>query len=187
MRSVRHRAVPPGRAKRARMPSRRSLVLGVVLVSAGVLAGYLAASGATGSGAARPQAGATPVKVASRPATPGEVAAAGQANVGKRSLLSHHTVKTRISSHAIMTNKNSGDFVGLTCPIGYTAVSGGAVTGFINLLVSHSAPIKPTGRQRYTPRTWWVAVTNVPIDTHAEDPLPWHPVVNCVNHIRIGR
>ena len=74
--------------------------------------------------------------------------------------------------------------MGLTCPRGYTAISGGAVTGFINLLVSHSAPIKPTGRQRYTPRTWWVAVTNVPIDTDAEDPLPWHPVVNCVNRVR---
>ena len=117
----------------------------------GVLVGYLVAAGATGSGAARPEAGATPVKVASRPATRGEVAAAG---VSKITLLRGQTVKTRISSHAIMTNKNSGDFVGLTCPKGYTAISGGAVTGFINLLVSHSAPIKPTGRQRYTPRTF---------------------------------
>jgi hypothetical protein len=169
------------------MPSRRSLIAGVVLVAAGALAGYLAAAGATGSGAARPQAGMTPVRVASRPATPGEVAAAGLANAGKRSLLGRQTVKTRISSHAITTNKNSGDFVGLTCPRGYVAISGGAVTGFINLLISHSAPIKPTGRQRYTPRTWWVAVTNDPIDHDAEDPLPWHPVVNCVNHVKVGR
>jgi hypothetical protein len=95
-------------------------------------------------------------------------------------------VKTRISRNAITTNENSGDFVGLTCPRGYTALSGGAVTGFINLLISHSAPIKPTGRQRYTPRTWWVAVTNVPVDRNAEDPLPWHPVVNCVNRLKVG-
>jgi hypothetical protein len=182
MSSGRLHTTPHGRTRVAR-PSRRSLIAGTVLVALGVLVGYLAAAGATGSGAARPEAGATPVKVASRPATQGEVAAAG---VSKITLLRGQTVKTRISSHAIMTNKNSGDFVGLTCPKGYTAISGGAVTGFINLLVSHSAPIKPTGRQRYTPRTWWVAVTNDPIDTHAEDPLPWHPVVNCVNHIRIG-
>ncbi|HEY7150225.1 MAG TPA: hypothetical protein VH391_00945 [Solirubrobacterales bacterium] len=183
MRFPRFRPATQVRAK-ARRPSRRSLIAGVVLAAAGVLAGYLAAVGASGSGAARPEAGATPVKVASRPATHGEAAAAA---LGKISLLRRQTVKTRISSHAIMTNKNSGDFVGLTCPRGYTAMSGGAVTGFINLLVSHSAPIKPTGRQRYTPRTWWVAVTNVPIDTHAEDPLPWHPVVNCVNHVRVGK
>jgi hypothetical protein len=166
------------------MPARRLLIAGTVLVGAGILVGYLAAAGATGSGATRPATGATPVKVASRPAMQGEVAAAG---LSKVALLRGQTVKTRISSHAIMTNKNSGDFVGLTCPRGYTAISGGAVTGFINLLISHSAPIKPTGRQRYTPRTWWVAVTNDPIDPDAEDPLPWHPVVNCVNHLRVGR
>jgi hypothetical protein len=185
MRIVRLRTATHGSGEQAPLSSRRSLIAGTVLLAAGILVGYLAAAGATGSGAARPQVGATPVKVASRPATQGEVAAAGLIAT-KRSLLGRQTVKTRISSHAIMTDKNSGDFVGLTCPKGYTAISGGAVTGFINLLVSHSAPIKPTGRQRYTPRTWWVAVTNVPIDTKAENPLPWHPVVNCVNHIRLG-
>jgi hypothetical protein len=167
------------------MRSRRYVVLGVVLVVAGALLGYLAAAGATGSGSARPETGAAPVKVDSRPATRSEAAAAEVAKVsGKLGLRTR--LKTRISSHAIMTNENSGDFVGLTCPRGYTALSGGAVTGFINLLISHSAPIKPTGRQRYTPRTWWVAVTNVPVDRNAEDPLPWHPVVNCVNRLKVG-
>lgn len=164
---------------------RRYVLLGTALMAAGALVGYLAAAGATGSGAQRPEAGATPVTVASRPATRGEAAAAGLAKVAPKLGLKT-TVKTRISSHAIMTNKNTGDFVGLTCPRGYVALSGGAVTGFINLLISHSAPIKPTGRQRYTPRTWWVAVTNVPTDPDAEDPLPWHPVVNCVNKLRVG-
>jgi hypothetical protein len=170
------------------MRHRRYLVLGTVLVAAGALLGYLAAAGATGSGAERATPGATPIRVASRPATRSEAQAAGSAKVAsKRGLLGlKATVKTRISSHAIMTNRNTGDFVGLTCPRGYVALSGGAVTGFINLLVSHSAPIKPTGRQRYTPRTWWVAVTNVPTDPDADDPLPWHPVVNCVNKLKVG-
>ncbi len=168
------------------MRHRRYVIVGMVLIAAGALLGYLAAAGATGSGAARPEAAATPVRVASRPATRSDAAAAGLAKVAPKVLGLRITVKTRISSHAIMTNKNSGDFVGLTCPRGYTALSGGAVTGFINLLISHSAPIKPTGRQRYTPRTWWVAVTNVPTDPDAEDPLPWHPVVNCVNRFKVG-
>jgi hypothetical protein len=167
------------------MPN-RSVLVGLALVAAGCLAGYLAAAGATGSGAARPGAGAIPVQVASRPAAAGEAAAAGVAAVASKRLLGKATVKTRISSRAIMTNKESGDFVGLTCPRGYVALSGGAVTGFINLVISHSAPIKPTGRQRYTPRTWWVAVTNVPTDPDAEDPLPWRPVVNCVNKLKVG-
>jgi hypothetical protein len=167
------------------MPNRRVLVT-LALVAAGCLAGYLAATGISGPGAPRPAAGATPVKVASRPASEGEAAAGGLANLAAKSRLRSLTVKTRISSRAIRTGPGSGDFVGLTCPRGYTALSGGAVTGFIKLLISHSAPIKPTGRQRYTPRTWWVAVTNVSLDLPTEDPLPWHPVVNCVNHVRVG-
>ncbi len=167
--------------------SRRYVIVGMALIASGALLGYLAAAGATGSGAARPEAGAVPVKVASRPATRTEVAAAGLAKVAPKVLGLRVTVKTRISSHPIMTHRNSGDFVGLTCPRGYVALSGGAVTGFINLLISHSAPIKPTDRQRYTPRTWWVAVTNVPTDENTEDtPLPWHPVVNCVNKFKVG-
>jgi hypothetical protein len=160
-------------------------IVGLIVLGVGTLLGYLAAAGATGSGAERSQAAADPVRVASRPATPSEAAGAAKVTP-KLGLGLKVTLKTRISRHAILTNKNTGDFVGLTCPRSYTAVSGGAVTGFINLLISHSAPIKPTGRQRYTPRTWWVAVTNVPIDPDAEDPLPWHPVVNCVNKFKIG-
>ncbi len=171
-------------SKRMRRP--RLLILGVMLAAGGALIGYLAAAGATGSGAARPVPGAHPVIVPSRPATSSEAAAAGLTKLGGKISL-RQTVKTRISRNPIMTHKNQGSFTGLTCPRGYTAMSGGAVTGFINLLISHSAPIKPTGRQRYTPRTWWVAVTNVPTDAGAADPLPWHPVVNCVNRVRVGK
>jgi hypothetical protein len=164
--------------------SRRSLVVGLVLVAAGALLGYLAAAAATGSGAARPEAGATPVKVASRPATQAEASAVGPAKLAPK-LGARLTVKTRVSRQAITTQPNKGSFVGLTCPRGYVALSGGAVAGFNDLLISHSAPIKPTGRQRYTPRTWWVAITYVPVDG-STSPLPWHPVVNCVNRIRVG-
>ena len=168
------------------MTSRRSVILGAVLVMAGALIGYLAAAGATGSGAVRPVPAADPVIVPSRPATQSEASAAGLTPLSGKITLRRQLVKTRISRNPIMTRKNQGSFTGLTCPRGYVAMSGGAVTGFINLLISHSAPIKPTGRQRYTPRTWWVAVTNVPIDQGAADPLPWHPVVNCVNRVKVG-
>jgi hypothetical protein len=168
------------------MSSRRWLILCMTLLAGGALLGYMAAAGATGSGADRPTPGANPVKVPSRPATQGEAAAAGLSGVVAKARSRRQTVKTRISSRAVMTRKNRGDFIGLTCPRRYVALSGGAVTGFINLVISHSAPIKPTGRQRYTPRTWWVAVTNIPVDAGAEDPLPWRPVVNCVNRLRVG-
>jgi hypothetical protein len=167
------------------MPSRRAVIIGVALLAAGALLGYLAAAGATGSGAARPEPGATPVKVASQPATPGQAAAAGLDTVSSKILSLRLTVKTRVSRHAIRTQPNKGSFVGLTCPRGYIALSGGAVAGFNDLLISHSAPIKPTGRQRYTPRTWWVAMTYVPVDGSSSE-LPWRPVVNCVNKIKVG-
>jgi hypothetical protein len=154
------------------------------LVVAGALLGYAAASGATGSGASRPEAAASPVKVPSRPVA-GAGEAVASAKLQAKGLLGRQTVKTRVSRHAILTGPGKGAFVGLTCPRGYVALSGGAVTGFNDLLISHSAPVKPTGRQRYTPRTWWVAVTNIQTNGGA-DPLPWHPLVNCVNRIRVG-
>jgi hypothetical protein len=169
------------------MPRRRSLALGLALVGSGALLGYLAAAGAVGSGASRPEPGARPVAVASRPATSAQAAAAGLGRVEAKARSGVQTVKTRISRHAIKTKPKQGSFIGLTCPQGFTAISGGAITGYTNLVISHSAPIKPTpGHQRYTPRTWWVAVTNVGLD-QSVTPLPWRPVVNCVNRIRVGR
>lgn len=167
------------------MPSHRSLILGLVLLASGALLGYFAAAGATGSGADRPEPAASPVRVASRPAAGGGAAAAKSAELLAKGRSRGLTVKTRVSRNVIMTEPNKGSFIGLTCPQGYMALSGGAVAGFNDLLVSHSAPIKPTGRQRYTPRTWWVAITYIPVDG-SSSPLPWRPVVNCVNRIRVG-
>jgi hypothetical protein len=169
------------------MPSRRSLTLAVALLAGGALLGYLAAGGAAGPSPARPKPGANPARVTSRPATGSEVAAAGLAPATLSARSRQQTVKTRISSHAVRTDPESGDFIGLTCPRGYTALSGGAVTGFTDLLISHSAPLKPTGGHRYTPRTWWVAVTNIPVDGSHGNRLPWYPVVNCVNRLRVGK
>ena len=182
-RQHRARLAGPAPAPRRQVPPPRVLVLGLVLVASGVLVGYLAAAGATGSGAARPEPGATPVKVPSKPASGAEAAAAGVPKIDLGQL--RLTVKTRVSRHSIPIKPGKGSQVGLTCPRGYTALSGGAVTGFNDLLISHSAPIKPTGRQRYTPRTWWVAVTYVPVD-HSTSELPWRPVVNCVNRLKVG-
>jgi hypothetical protein len=164
------------------MSPRRLLSLGLALVSGGVVLGYLAAGGLAGQSAARPAPAAEPVQVASRAANTGEAAAAGLAKAASRR---GQTVKTRISRHAIRTKSGEGSFVGLTCPRGYVALSGGVLSGFNDLLISHSAPLSPTGRHRYTPRTWWVAVTNVS-DNTSQAPLPWYPVVNCVNRIRVG-
>jgi hypothetical protein len=121
----------------------------------------------------------------SQPANRSQVAAAGLAKTTPKRQSARLTVKTRISSKAIKTAPKAGGFIGLTCPRGYVALSGGASTNTIDLLISHSAPIKPT-TGHYTPRTWWVAVTNADIDnSHAQ--LSWRPVVNCVNHLRIGK
>jgi len=168
------------------MSSRRRLLsIGSALLAGGVLLGYLAAGGTAGPSPARPVPGADPVRVASRPASGSEVAAAELAKAASRRS-TRQTVKTRISRHAIRTAPNKGSSIGLTCPRGYVALAGGALTGFNDLLISHSAPLKPTGRHRYTPRTWWIAVTNIPVDG-SNSALPWYPVVNCVNRIRVGR
>jgi hypothetical protein len=167
------------------MPTRRALIAGTAMVAAGALIGFFAAGGAAGPSAARPEPAAKPVRVASQPANRSQVAAAGLAKTTPKRRSGRLTVKTRISRHAIKTAPHTGDFIGLTCPRGFTALSGGASTNTIDLLISHSAPIKPT-TGHYTPRTWWVAVTNAHIDSSMSE-LPWRPVVNCVNRLRIGK
>src|SRR5205814_3457203 len=107
---LRARPAGPPPAPRRRTPSPRVLILGLVLLVSGALLGYLAAAGATGSGAARPEPGARPVKVASRPATQGEAAAAGLSKItlGRARL----TIKTRVSRHSIPIKPNKGSQVG---------------------------------------------------------------------------
>jgi hypothetical protein len=167
------------------MASRRSLTLALALVVGGALLGYLAAGGAAGPSPTQSEPGGDPVRVASRPATQGEVAAAGLPTMASKARSRGQVVKTRVSRHAIRTKPKKGRFIGLTCPRGYVALAGGALNSTINLLISHSAPLRPdTGR--YTPRTWWVAVTNADVDG-SHHKLPWYPVVNCVNRIRVGK
>jgi hypothetical protein len=166
------------------MPSRRSLSLALALVVGGALLGYLAAGGAAGPSPTLSEPGADPLRVASRPAADGEVAAAGLSTMVSKARARGQVVKTRISRHAIRVRPKKGRFIGLTCPRRFVALSGGALNSTINLLISHSAPLRPdTGR--YTPRTWWVAVTNADVDGTGHK-LPWYPVVNCVNRIRVG-
>jgi hypothetical protein len=168
------------------MPSRRSLILGAALLIGGVLLGALATGGTADLASLQSQP-ADPVRPDTRAATGAEVAAAGlkgmspQARGGGGKL----TLRAQISRQPVVTPEGTSEFVGLTCPEHYTAVSGGALTGYTNLLMSQSAPIRPrTGR--YTPRTWWVAVTNFSVDgSHAN--LPWFPVVNCMNKINVKR
>jgi hypothetical protein len=167
------------------MPSRRSLILGAVLVAGGVLLGTLASGGTADPTSLRPEP-AEPVRMDIRPATKTEVAGAQlRATPLKRAKRGKLTLKPFITQRAVRTPPGEGEFVGVGCPKGFVAISGGALTGFVNLLMSQSAPIHPrTGR--YTPRTWWVAVTNARIADPFEE-LPWFPLVNCLNKINVRR
>lgn len=95
------------------------------------------------------------------------------------------TFSPRITTNELTTEENKGTFVGIRCPAGMKAISGGVLSGYINLLVSSSAPNHPkTGK--YTPNTWWVAVTNTNIDG-VGGTLSWRGVVNCLSPVRLGR
>jgi hypothetical protein len=165
------------------MPSRRSLILGAALLIGGVLLGALA-TGGTADLASLTSQPADPVRPETRAATGAEVAAAGL-KVSPQGRKGRLVLKPFISRRPVRTPEGTSEFVGLTCPRNFTAISGGALTGYTNLLMSQSAPIRPrTGR--HTPKTWWVAVTNFSVDG-TEEPLPWFPVVNCMNKIHVKR
>lgn len=166
------------------MPSRRSLILGAALLIGGVLLGALA-TGGTADLASLTSQPADPIRPDTRAATGAEVAAAGLKGASAKAGRGKLILKPRISRQPVVTPEGKSEFVGLTCPKHYTAISGGALTGYTNLLLSQSAPIRPrTGK--YTKGTWWIAVTNFSVDgTHT--PLPWFPVVNCLNKINVKR
>jgi hypothetical protein len=166
------------------MPSRRSLIVGAALLVGGVLLGALA-TGGTADLASLTSQPADPVRPETRAATGAEVTSAGLKSPSARARRGKQILKPRITRDPIVTPEGTSEFVGLTCPRGYTAVSGGALTGYTNLLMSQSAPIRPRSG-RYTPRTWWIAVTNFSVDGTQEQ-LPWFPVVNCMNKIRVKR
>jgi hypothetical protein len=154
------------------------------LLSGGVLLGALATGGTADLASLTSQPG-DPVRPETRTATGAEVAAAGLKGPSTKARRGRLTLMPLITRRPVVTPEGTSEFVGVTCPKPFVAVSGGALTGYTNLLMSQSSPIRPrTGR--YTKRTWWVAVTNFSVDGTEED-LPWFPVVNCMNKIKVRR
>ena len=94
------------------------------------------------------------------------------------------TIKSRITNQEILTEEGKGTFVGIKCPSGWKAISGGVLSKYINLLVSSSAPNHPLTR-KYTPNIWWLTVVNVNVDGNGGT-LPWQGVVNCMAPVKLG-
>lgn len=105
-------------------------------------------------------------------------------NQQSRKGLRRVTLTSRITNQEILTEEGKGTFVGIKCPEGARAISGGVLSKYINLLVSSSSPNHPLTR-KYTPNTWWLTVTNVNVDGNGGT-LPWQGVVNCLAPARIG-
>lgn len=102
----------------------------------------------------------------------------------KRTVFRQVTMNSRITDQAIVTEEGKGTYVGIKCPAGSKAISGGVLSQYINLLVSSSAPNHPlTGK--FTPNVWWLTVTNVNVDGQGGS-LSWHGVVNCLTPVRLG-
>ncbi|MGB0120909.1 MAG: hypothetical protein WBP55_08165 [Solirubrobacterales bacterium] len=94
-------------------------------------------------------------------------------------------VESRITDSAtpIETDEGRGTYVGIKCPGGSVAISGGVLTSYINLLISSSAPNHPiTGK--YTPRIWWLTVSNSNIDGEGGTQT-WRGMVNCMAPVKI--
>lgn len=136
---------------------------------------------------------AAQVVAATHPATSAQVAGAkGLATASakrrprtRRTVFRQVTLNSRITDQAIVTEEGKGTYVGIRCPAGSKAISGGVLSQYINLLVSSSAPNHPlTGK--FTPNIWWLTVTNVNVDGQGGS-LSWHGVVNCLTPIRLGR
>ena len=101
-----------------------------------------------------------------------------------KTVLRRVTMNSRITDQPIVTEEGKGTYVGIKCPVGQKAISGGVVSQYINLLVSSSAPNQPlTGK--FTPNIWWVTVSNVNVDGQGGS-LSWHGVVNCLSPVRLG-
>ena len=127
------------------------------------------------------------------PATEAQVAASGVGSASATTAASRKLkskekpvyIESRITDSAapIFTEEGRGTFVGIKCPSGSIAISGGVLTSFINLLISSSAPNNPiTGK--YTPRMWWLTVTNANIDGEGGT-LAWRGLVNCISPVKL--
>lgn len=91
---------------------------------------------------------------------------------------------SRVTKDPVVTEAGKGTFAGINCPKGSKAVSGGVISGYINLLISSSSPNNPLSG-RYTPRTWWLTVTNADVDGQGGS-LSWRGVVNCLSPLTLG-
>ena len=94
-------------------------------------------------------------------------------------------LKSRITKDPLVTEEGKGTFAGISCPKGYKAISGGVISGYINLLISSSSPNNPLSG-KYTPRTWWLTVTNADVDGQGGS-LSWRGVVNCLGPVILGK
>lgn len=105
----------------------------------------------------------------------------------KKSKLKPVSIESRItdSEKPILTEEGKGNYVRLVCPGGAVAVSGGMLTSFINLVMSSSGPNNPISG-KYTPRTWWVTVSNANIDGQGGT-LAWRGVVNCMSPVKLKK
>ena len=133
---------------------------------------------------------ATSLQVAGARGLADASASAGRAGKKKkkkpkpRTVVRRVTISSRITDQEILTEEGKGTFVGIKCPTGSKAISGGVLSKYINLLVSSSAPNQPLTR-KYTPNIWWLTVVNVNVDGNGGT-LPWQGVVNCLTPVRLG-
>lgn len=171
----------------------RARRLGVVaaVVAVGLAIGVAPVIGEGTNQQAEPN---TTVIAATVPATQAQVAASGagvnQAIASARKKNKAGGVRpvyieSRITDSAqpIITEEGRGTYVGIKCPGGAVAISGGVLTSFINLLISSSAPNHPISG-KYTPRIWWLTVTNSNIDGQGGS-LAWRGLVNCISPVKI--
>ncbi|MCB0828899.1 MAG: hypothetical protein KDB62_08850 [Solirubrobacterales bacterium] len=187
----------PGSARRSRLAG---LLADRPFRTAGVAAALAAAAflfgvaPVVGDGLNRIAVPASPALPATRAASSAQVAATGlsagpaalsnatASGNGKRKRVS---LQSRVTDQPVVTEENQGSYVGVSCPRGSKAISGGVLNKYINLIVSSSAPNHPISG-KYTPRTWWLTVTNANVDGQGGS-LPWRGVVNCFKPVRLAR
>ncbi|MGB6057601.1 MAG: hypothetical protein WBF71_04995 [Microthrixaceae bacterium] len=177
------------------VPRGRRLALALIVACGGLA---LVAAPVIGDGLNRSPEPASPRIAVTVPATEAQVAGAGisvrgtvsakkaarKAKKRKKPRTKPVMMRSRITTDAIVTEENRGTYVGIRCPVGSKAVAGGALSQYINLLVSSSAPNNPLTGQ-YTPRVWWVTVTNANVDGQGGS-LSWRGVVTCLSPIALG-
>jgi hypothetical protein len=135
-----------------------------------------------------PAAPATlPTVLASVPqsAPAGQIPQGAIESIARASGRTQIVLKSRITKDPVVTEEGKGTFAGISCPTGYKAISGGVISGYINLVISSSSPNNPLSG-KYTPRTWWLTVTNANVDGQGGS-LSWRGVVNCLGPVALGK